>query len=153
MVPAMSKTLPANLHSHAGSWVLGAVLAPPGDPDADKSRGQLVLIESMMHQFAYLGLASIAVPARSMTQDELEQWRTNWNFEPGVEIDATNASGLRKAGDRNSATLWLISPSGQVAARWQYPVSPADVWLQIQSHLGTPAGTQQMPACKEPDMQ
>jgi hypothetical protein len=86
-----------------------------------------------------------------MTQDDLQQWRTNWNFEPGIEIDATNASGLRKADDRNSATLWLISPSGQVAASWQYPVSPADVWLQIQSHLGTPAGTQQMPACPEPD--
>jgi hypothetical protein len=88
-----------------------------------------------------------------MTQDELQQWRTNWNFEPGIEIDATNASGLRKADDRNSATLWLISPSGQVAASWQSPVSPADVWLQIQSHLGTPAGTQQMPACPGREIQ
>jgi hypothetical protein len=145
-----SKTAPAGMHPLAGSWVLGAVLAPPGDPEADKSRGQLVLVESMMHQFADLGLVSIAVPARSMTEDEVQRWRTNWNFEPGVEIDAANASGLRKADDRKTATLRLISPSGEVAASWQYPVSPADVWLQIQSHLGTPAGAQQMPACQRP---
>jgi hypothetical protein len=153
MKPAVSKTAPGGVHPLAGSWVLGAVLAPPGDPQADQSRGQLVLIESMMHQFADLGLGSIAVPTRSMTQDELQQWRTNWNFEPGIEIDATNASGLRKVDDLNSATLWLISPSGQVAASWQSPVSPADVWLQIQSHLGTPAGTQQMPACPGREIQ
>ncbi|MGD0480393.1 MAG: right-handed parallel beta-helix repeat-containing protein [Terracidiphilus sp.] len=147
---AASKTAPGGVHPLAGSWVLGAVLAPPPDPQADQSRGQLVLIESMMHQFADLGLVSIAVPTRSMTRDELQQWRTDWNFEPGVEIDAANASGLRKADNPNTATLRLISPSGQVAASWQYPVSPADVWLQIQSHLGTPAGTQQMPACQSP---
>jgi hypothetical protein len=149
---AVSKTSPGGVHPLAGRWVLGAVLAPPGDPQADQSRGELVLIESMMHQFADLGLESIAVPARSMAQNELQQWRTNWNFEPGVEIDAANASGLRKVDDRNLSKLLLISPSGQVAASWQYPVSPADVWLQIQSHLGTPAGTQQMPACPGPDL-
>jgi hypothetical protein len=143
-----SKSAPGGVHLLAGRWVLGAVLAPPGDPEAEESRGQLVLIESMMHQFADVGLGSIVVPTRSMTRNELEQWRTNWNFKPAVEIDATNASGLRKAS--NSADLLLISPSGQVAASWHYPVSPADVWLQIQSHLGTPAGTQQMPACQRP---
>jgi len=143
-----SKSAPGGVHLLAGRWVLGAVLAPPGDPEAEESRGQLVLIESMMHQFADVGLGSIVVPTRSMTRNELEQWRTNWNFKPAVEIDATNASGLRKAS--NAADLLLISPSGQVAASWHYPVSPADVWLQIQSHLGTPAGTQQMPACQRP---
>jgi hypothetical protein len=105
----------------------------------------------MMRQFADLGLMSTVVPARSMTQDELEQWRTNWNFGPAIQIDAANASGFPKAVDPNRATLWLISPSGQVAASWPYPVSPADVWLQIQTHLGTPAGTQQMPSCSGPD--
>jgi hypothetical protein len=88
-----------------------------------------------------------------MTEDELQQWRPNWNFEPAVEIDATNVSGLRKAYNPNTAALSLISPSGQVVASWQYPVSPADVWLQIQSHLGTPAGTQQMPACPGREIQ
>jgi hypothetical protein len=134
----------------AGRWILGAVLAPPGDREADKSRGQLVLIESMMHQFAGLGLVSIVVPGHSMSQDELLQWRTNWNFDPAVQIDATNASGLRESNNLTAASLVLVSPSGQVAASWQYPVSPADVWLQIQSYLGTPAGTQQMPRCQSP---
>ena len=145
-----TKPAAGGVHLLAGRWVLGAVLAPPGDMEADISRGQLVLIESMIRQFADLGLGSIVVPAHSMTEDELQQWRPNWNFEPAVEIDATNASGLRKAYNPNTAALSLISPSGQVVASWQYPVSPADVWLQIQSHLGTPAGTQQMPACQSP---
>ena len=144
------KTVPAGVLLLAGRWVLGAVLVPPGDPEADKSRGQLVLIDSMMHQFAGLGLATIVVPAHSITQDEIRLWRTNWNLEPAVEIDATDASGLRKAYNSSAAELLLISPSGEVAARWEYPVSPADVWLQIQSHLGTPTGTQQMPACPGP---
>jgi hypothetical protein len=137
---------PSGAHQLAGRWVLGAVLAQPGDPEADTSRSQLVLIESMIHQFGSLGLGSIVVPARPMTEDEIQQWRTNWNFELAVEIDAANASGLRKA--YNSGDLLLVSPSGQVTASWRYPVSPADVWLQIQTYLGAPAGTQQMPACQ-----
>jgi hypothetical protein len=150
--PALA-TAPDDVHPLAGRWVLGAVLAPPGNPEADTSRSQLVLIESMMHQFTILGLASIVVPAHPMTQDELEQWRANWNFQPAIVIDATNASGLRKANGLKSATLFLISPSGRVAASWEYPVPPANVWLQIQSHLGTTAGAQQMPACPRPSIQ
>jgi hypothetical protein len=83
-----------------------------------------------------------------MGQDDLEQWRADWNFDPAIQIDATNATGLRKTNNSGAAPLLLVSPTGQVAASWQYPVSPADVWLQIQSHLGTPAGAQQMPACQ-----
>lgn len=138
---------PSSAGAAPGRWVLAAVLASPGEPGADASKGQLVLIKSMMHQFANLGLGSIVVPAYSMTQDDLQLWRTNWDFDPRVKIDSANALGLRMA-DNPTATLLLLSPSGQVAARWQYPVSPADVWLQIQSYLGTPAGAQQMPVCQ-----
>jgi len=138
------------LHALSGKWVLGAVLTPPGEPTAHESRSQLVLIESMMHQFAGLGLGSIVVPAHAMSHDDLEQWRADWNFDPTIQIDATNASGLRKTNNLGAEPLLLVSPTGQVAASWQYPVSPADVWLQIQSHLGTPAGAQQMPACQSP---
>jgi hypothetical protein len=152
----LQRTLGTGLRSSAsgvsikqpGHWVLGALLAPPGEPAAHESRSHLALIESMMHQFASLGLKSIVVPAYPMGKEELEQWRTDWNFDPTVEIDAANARGLRNAGSAGTATLLLVSPSGQVAASWQYPVSPADVWLQIQSHLGTPAGAQQIPACQ-----
>jgi hypothetical protein len=134
----------------SGHWVLGAVLAPPGEPAAGASRSHLVLIKSMMNQFASLGLRSIVVPTHSMSRDELQQWRANWNIDPAVQIDATDASGLRKADNPIAAQLLLISPSGKIVESWQYPVSPADVWLQIQSHLGTPAGTQQMPTCQSP---
>lgn len=137
-----------DVHAITGHWVLGAVLALPGDSEADASRGQLILIESMMRQFSDLGLESIVVPAHPMAEDGLRRWRTDWNFAPAVQIDATNKSGVLKASNHNAAALLLISPSGKIAASWQYPVSPADVWLQIQSHLGAPAGTQQMPACQ-----
>jgi hypothetical protein len=56
---------------------------------------------------------------------------------------------LRKGDTLTSAPLLLLSPSGQIVANWQFPISAADVWLQIQSHLGTPEGTQQMPACQK----
>lgn len=141
------KAMPGGLHALAGHWVLGAVLAPPGDPAAGASRSQLVLIESMMNQFASLGLRGIVAPTHALSQDELQQWRTNWNIDPAVQIDGTNASGLRKDDQPAAASLLLISPSGEIAGRWLYPVSPADVWVQIQSHLGTPAGAQQMPTC------
>ena len=133
-----------------GHWVLASVLAPPAAQGADASRSQLILMESMMHQFAGLGLRSIIVPSHSITQTELQQWRADWNIDPDIQIDATNASGLHKPDSSADASLLLVSPEGKVAASWQFPVPPGDVWLQIQSRLGAPAGAQQMPSCKGP---
>jgi hypothetical protein len=103
-------------------------------------------MESMMHQFA--SLASVVVPAHSMSSDELDEWKSNWNFDPRVQIDAVSAEESSNAHSASDAgELLLISPSGEVKSRWTYPVSPADVWLQLQSRLGTPAGMQSMPLC------
>jgi hypothetical protein len=138
----------------SGKWILLAVLAPPGEPAAAASRSELVLIESMLNQFADLGLTTVVVPSRVISQDQLEQWQTDWNMNSAIQIDLADTRQLRKA--YPSATgpqLLLVSASGQTAARWQYPVPPADVWLQIQSRLGVPRGTQQMPACSGPAMQ
>jgi hypothetical protein len=148
--PSGSKAIQSSTRGPTGRWELAAVLATPGSPAADASRSQLVLIESMMHQFASLGLGSIVVPANPISPDDIQQWRTNWNFDANIQIDAANASGLRAANQLTAAPLLLVSPSGQVVASWQYPVSPADVWIQIQSHLGTPRGTQEMPVCHSP---
>jgi len=129
------------------NWVLFAVLAPEG-AHAAAFRSQLVLMESMMHQFASHGLAGVVVPAHSMSSDELDEWKSNWNFDPRVQIDAVSAEESSNAHSASDAgELLLISPSGEVASRWTYPVSPADVWLQLQSRLGTPAGMQSMPLC------
>jgi hypothetical protein len=136
------------VHASTHPWMLAAVLAPEGDAGADASRSQLILIESMMHQFASLGLGSIVVPSRSMNHEELEQWRTDWNFDSAVQTDSADGMGLRKANHSAGESLLLISPSGQVTASWAFPISPADVWLQIQSHLGAPGGAQQMPLCQ-----
>jgi hypothetical protein len=134
-------------------WKLVSLLAAPGDRIAGDgraaaSRSQMVLVESMMHQFAGLGLESVVVPEHFIRQDALEQWRVDWNIDPAVEFDASDAIGMRRFLSSHDAPLLLVSPAGQVVANWKHPTPPADVWLQIQSRLGTPAGTQQMPVCQ-----
>jgi len=136
------------IHAPGARWKLVSSLAAPGAPGAAASRSQMVLIDSMMHQFASLGLDSVVVPAHSTGNDELEQRRVDWNIDPAVQFDATDAMGLNKSLSGSAAPLLLVSPSGQVVASWRFPTAPADVWLQIQSHLGAPAGAQQMPSCQ-----
>ncbi len=137
-----------DVKNRSAKWVLAAVLASSGDQPVIASRAQLVLIESMSHQFRSLGLESVVVPSRAMTNEELEQWRTDWNFDSAVRTDESDEMGLRKATTLIVPSLVLISPSGQITSSWAFPVSPADVWIQIQSHFGTPPGTQPMPACR-----
>jgi len=57
----------------------------------------------------------------------------DWNIDSAVEIDATDAIGLRKFLNSPKAPLLLVSQAGQVAANWQYPTAPADVWLQMKA--------------------
>ncbi|MGA2807356.1 MAG: right-handed parallel beta-helix repeat-containing protein [Terracidiphilus sp.] len=136
-----------SLSAQGNRWTLFAVMAPEG-AQAATSRSQLILMESMMRQFASRGLASVVAPAYAMSKDQLDEWQSDWSFDPKVHVDASSAEVLRKAYNVFDATeLLLTSPSGEIAARWTYPVSPADVWLQLQRHLGTPAGVQSMPDC------
>jgi hypothetical protein len=139
--------LVTNPSLQTGGWVLLGTLEPDGT-EIETSRGQLVLMESMMHQFSNLGLSGIVVPARVMSADQIEAWKIDWNFDPKLRIEAPQDEKLRKPFvPTNANQLLLISPSKEVVARWSYPVSPAEVWLQLQSRLGTPVGMQQMPAC------
>jgi hypothetical protein len=142
------KAVSSVLHNPSNKWMLAVVLTPPGDQVASASRSQLVLIESMLHQFEPIGLAGVVVPSRPLSNDEFEQWRADWNFDPAVHLDHDDEIGLRKVGNVTSPSLVLVSPSGRIAASWPYPASPAEVWLQIQSHLGAPPGAQQMPVCR-----
>lgn len=132
--------------ARSGSWTLVALLAPPGDPQAAASRSELVVIESMSHQFADIGLMTVVVPSRAIAQEALLVWQKDWNFDSSIQFDLKDAQGIRG----NSAaepTMLLVSPSGQVAASWKSPVLPAEVWLQIESKLGAPRGTQAIPSC------
>ena len=102
----------------------------------------------MVNQFGSLGLQSAVLPTRSVSQASLVEWRANWNISTAVKIDQDLASRMRKTEVTAPGTLLLLSPSGQIAASWQSPIPPGDVWLQIQGHLGTPAGAQSMPGCR-----
>jgi hypothetical protein len=126
-------------------WTLIALLAPPGDPQAAASRSQFVVVESMANQFADLGLTTMVVPSRAIAQEELHAWQKDWNFGDAIQFDLKDAHGLRVSSAAAPALL-LVSPSGQVAARWKSP-APIEVWLQIASRLGAPRGTQAMPFC------
>ena len=139
--------LPA-IHTPMTAWTLVSLLAAPGEPGAEGSRSHVVLIDSMMHQFSSLGLRSVVVPVHSITEDQINQWRTDWNIDPAVQIDAGDTMGLRKLLHGLSSPLLLVSPQGKVVASWQFPSAPGDVWIQIQHSLESPAGTQQMPACQ-----
>ena len=138
------------IHLAGAHWTLVSLLAAPGEPGAEASRSQMVLIESMTRQFAGLGLHSVIVPAHSIEKDKLEQWRTDWNAGSALQFDIEDVFRLRKSYNANAAPLLLVSPSGQVEASWQFPTPPADVWLQIQNRLGAPAGAQQLPSCQRP---
>jgi hypothetical protein len=130
----------------SGPWTLVALLAPPGDLQATASRSEFVVLESMAHQFADLGLTTVVVPSRAIVEEELHGWQKDWNFEVAIQFDLKDAQGLRRTSAAAPALL-LLSPLGQVAASWKSPVPPAEVWLQIESRLGAPRGTQAMPLC------
>jgi hypothetical protein len=104
----------------------------------------------MLHQFASLGLHGTVAPAHTLAQDEVQQWRADWNFDPRIHMDADSAAESKNASSVVPSSLYLVSPAGKVVASWHYPTPPADVWLQIESRLGAPAGAQQMPACHSP---
>ncbi len=134
--------------SHTGSWVLLAVLAPEGEQSAT-SRSEAVVLASMVHQFANLGLHAVIAPALSMTEAQTQDWRADWNINPAIEIDAVHAESLRATYRATAPELLLIAPSGIVDARWHAPIASASVWLRLQSRLGAPTGTQPLPACRE----
>lgn len=134
--------------THAGSWVLVAVLASQG-LQAAASRSEAVVLASMMHQYADRGLRAVLVPASSMTATQIENWRADWNLDATIPIDAMHAEKLRATYRVAAPELVLIAPSGAVDARWHAPIDSASVWLRLQSRLGAPDGTQPIFTCKD----
>jgi hypothetical protein len=99
----------------------------------------------MIHQFGAIGLKGMVVPLNRLSEDEVGDWRADWEVNSEVPIAAQPIiSGLS---DLPLGTLQLISPSGQIVNTWHAPVAPAAVWLELQKSLGTPAGMQPMPTC------
>ncbi|HTB96337.1 MAG TPA: right-handed parallel beta-helix repeat-containing protein [Terracidiphilus sp.] len=132
-----------------GHWTLLAMLAPPGETGSAASRSDLVLIDSMLHQFSSLGLASLVVPLSPIKPDDLKQWQIDWGFDPRILIDATPIrQPLTSDGNALAPMVMLISPEGKTVSVWRDSIPPSEVWLALESRLGTPAGMQQMPHCK-----
>jgi hypothetical protein len=133
--------------SQSNRWILLSFLAPEGVPQSAESRSDLVLLESMIHQFGPLGVEGLIVSAGSISPELLENWTHDWNISATIHV-ADNASLRKTYGLETAPELLLISPSGEVVGRWRYPVSSAEVWIQLQNHIGAPPGMQPLPACR-----
>jgi len=129
-----------------GSWVLLAALDPPGQSGAAESRSALVVMKSMMQQFAALGLKGVVVANHDLSGDELAQWRADWSIDS--RLATLSGPAILKTDSLKANTLLLVSPAGKVKGEWRAPVLPSDVWLTLHSYLGAPHGMQQLPACR-----
>ncbi|HVZ84668.1 MAG TPA: right-handed parallel beta-helix repeat-containing protein [Terracidiphilus sp.] len=125
----------------AGPWQLVAVLAPDGK-DAAASRSMMTVLASMQHQFAGRGLRSAVEFIAPLAPSEIENLRADWHIAPQIAIDAAPSP-------YHVPELLLVSPSGKIDARWRSHISPAAVWLRLQSHIGVPLGAQPVQACTE----
>jgi len=125
-------------------WTLLAMLAPEGCPDARASRTQLVMLQSMLRQFATLGLHIDAIPSVEIDSTAASNWAGDWNFEKIRLLSASHPVDTRKAlGIPGPPGIVLISPQGYIVRTWNGLVTSPEIELTLRSLLGVPGGMQQ----------
>lgn len=129
------KPLPRRLASFGHGWRL--VTAVASSNVQDQSRSRVVLLESMMQQFGSLGLQGELWPYEAISPAEAERLSTDWHLSPQIAV-ATAAE--RDTFSSEGPSIFLLTPDGSVAAAWQAPADAAQVWLELERRLGTPAG-------------
>lgn len=107
------------------------------------ARAEVVLLESMVHQFDSLGLKGVLWPQAAIAASERTTLRADWNLSSHIEI----AAGTLSDAQTQHGGVFLVNPEGAIVARWQAPVDTAQVWLELQHLLGTPVGMQSVPWC------
>jgi hypothetical protein len=137
-----AKPLPQRVASFGHGWRLVTAVAP--NSAQDESRSRVVLLESMIQQFVSLGLQGVLWPHEAISPTEAERLRADWHLSPRIAI-AMAAEWKAIFSDRPS--IFLLTPDGSVAAAWQAPVDAAQVWLELERQLGTPAGMQPTHLC------
>lgn len=124
-------------------WTLLALLAPEGQTDADVSRSQLVVLKSMLQQFAALGLNIDVAPTVLLTQEAATNWRSDWDFGRVRLLANSKPLTSRELLKINQSTgMVLISPDKYVVGTWSGLTSFPDVELTLRALLGTPPGMQ-----------
>jgi hypothetical protein len=129
--------------SFGHGWRLATTVAP--NYAQDESRSRVVLLESMMQQFGFLGLQGVLWPRESLSTAEADRLRANWHLSSRIAIAPTAA---QKADSPLSPTIYLLATDGSVAAAWQSPVDAAQIWLELERRLGTPTGMQSNRFCE-----
>jgi hypothetical protein len=131
--------LPFPIYAEKG-WRLVTVLSPEGEKDADASRSEMVVLESMLQQFGPLGVHVQVAPNRALSADEARTWAADWNF-GGVSL----LEAAKKAnGSNESIRLWLVSQQGRVVAHWTGLTAAPEIQLTLRSLVGTPVGMQKV---------
>jgi hypothetical protein len=106
------------------------------------------MIQSMVYQFAGLGLRAVVSPVFHIDSVVLDNLAYDWNFGDAVHLDASWPNESLKAYQvGNAPEILLIAPAGKVVKRWNGVVASVDIWLTLRRFLGTPAGMQNIPFC------
>jgi Right handed beta helix region len=128
---------------HPKNWTLLALLTPEGHGESEASRSQFVVLQSMLQQFAALGLHVDAVPATSLGKEQARDWVEDWNF-GAVRLVTSTATQLPADWWPIGSTtgLALISPEGKILRAWGGVASFAEVELTLRNLIGTPPGMQ-----------
>ncbi|MDR3725122.1 MAG: right-handed parallel beta-helix repeat-containing protein [Terracidiphilus sp.] len=136
-----AKPLPRQLSSFGHGWRLATTI--PSNTAQNDSRSRVVLLESMMQQFGNLGLQGVLWPLKNLSQTEVERLRTDWHLSPRIAIALVAAHK-----PLSSDPIYLLAPDGTVTASWQATVDAAQIWLELELRLGTPAGMQSNRYCE-----
>lgn len=124
-------------------WTVLALLTPEGHPDAGASRSQFVVLQSMLRQFATLGLHIDVIPNTAIDEAAAANWIGDWNFDQirflqNLHPEQTHTA-LRIA---QPTGVLLISPQGKVVRSWNGAVTAPAIQLTLRSLLGVPGGMQ-----------
>jgi hypothetical protein len=124
-------------------WTLLAVLTPQDCSGAATSRSQLVVLQSMLRQFATLGLHVDVIPNQTLEAKDADNWAADWNFEkirllPNAKPGETHSA----FGITSPIGMILISPDGNMVQRWNAPLEAPQLELTLRSLLGVPEGMQ-----------
>ena len=126
---------PLNLQArNRGRWLL-AVLS---GNDPDSCRSQLVFVQAALAQYGRRLLEAVLIWEGAA--DALGNLAADWRLE-GIRVERNDSlrRALGIAASDNILTV-LLDPAGQVVARWEGFVRPAEFGLALRYHLAPPPG-------------
>lgn len=134
--------LGASAYKPAG-WTLLALLSPENCSDTAASRSQMVVLQSMLRQFASLGLHVDVVPDASLDEAAGANWAADWSFGNIRLLRNSRPEETRRVlGITAPVGLVLISPERKVVRTWNGLTAAPEIQLTLRALLGVPAGMQ-----------